>query len=126
MRTTSWVWYVRKDNAKSGTRKELKDKSPFIVVARREDQTAASSIKGISEIETLHGIEGPISGIPLTSDSGKKKILLLKGKQREIPSVGFSLPIKVSFLFNDTLHISILLAFVNHIDIDVSYFLPII
>ncbi|KAK7271387.1 hypothetical protein RJT34_27239 [Clitoria ternatea] len=78
--------YVRKDNAKSGTRKELKDKSPFIVVARREDQTAASSIKGISEIETLHGIEGPISGIPLTSDSGKKKILLLKGKQREIPS----------------------------------------
>jgi regulator of nonsense transcripts 3 len=37
----------------------------------------------------VHGIEGSISGIPLTSaDSGKKKILLLKGKQREIPKVG--------------------------------------
>lgn len=40
----------------------------------------------------VHGIEGPISGIPLTSESGKKKILLLKGKQREIPSVGFAYP----------------------------------
>ncbi|KAK7322382.1 hypothetical protein VNO77_25761 [Canavalia gladiata] len=78
--------YVQKDNAKSANRKESKDKSAFIVVPRREDQSGASSIKGISEIETLHGIEGPISGIPLTSDSGKKKILLLKGKQREIPS----------------------------------------
>lgn len=37
---------------------------------------------------TVHGIEGSVSGIPLTSDSGKKKILLLKGKQREIPKVG--------------------------------------
>ncbi|KAK7401494.1 hypothetical protein VNO78_13024 [Psophocarpus tetragonolobus] len=78
--------YVQKDNAKSVTRKESKDKSAFVVVPRREHQSAESSIKGISEIETLHGIEGPISGIPLTSDSGKKKILLLKGKQREISS----------------------------------------
>ncbi|KAL2335796.1 hypothetical protein Fmac_010242 [Flemingia macrophylla] len=78
--------YVQKDNSKSVTRKESKDKSAFIVVPRREDQSAESSIKGISEIEALHGMEGPISGIPLTSDSGKKKILLLKGKQREIPS----------------------------------------
>lgn len=37
----------------------------------------------------VHDIEGPISGIPLTSDSGKKKILLLKGKQREIPNVSY-------------------------------------
>jgi regulator of nonsense transcripts 3 len=37
----------------------------------------------------VHGTEGSVSGIPLTSaDSGKKKILLLKGKQREIPKVG--------------------------------------
>ncbi|XP_027345446.1 regulator of nonsense transcripts UPF3-like [Abrus precatorius] len=83
--------YVQKDNAKSANRKESKDKSAFIVVPRREDQSATSSIKGISEIETLHGIEGPISGIPLTSDSGKKKFLLLKGKQREIPSAADSL-----------------------------------
>ncbi|KAL4375772.1 hypothetical protein HN51_009776 [Arachis hypogaea] len=77
--------YVQKDNAKDATRKESKDKSAFTVVPRREDQSATSNIKGISELETLHGIEGPISGIPVTSDSGKKKILLLKGKQREIP-----------------------------------------
>ncbi|RDY14462.1 Regulator of nonsense transcripts UPF3 [Mucuna pruriens] len=70
--------YVQKDNAKTATRKELKDKSAFIMVPRREDQSAESN--------AVHGIEGPISGIPLTSDSGKKKILLLKGKQREIPS----------------------------------------
>lgn len=69
----------------------------------------------------VHGIEGPISGIPLTSDSGKKKILLLKGKQREIPNVGLVLPIKLSFLFINTLFISILHAFINHINI--SYFL---
>ncbi|XP_040872722.1 regulator of nonsense transcripts UPF3 isoform X2 [Glycine max] len=78
--------YVQKDNAKGVARKESKDKSAFVVVPRRDNQSAESSIKGISEIETLHGIEGPFSGISLTSDSGKKKILLLKGKQREIPS----------------------------------------
>ncbi|XP_047177606.1 regulator of nonsense transcripts UPF3-like [Vigna umbellata] len=78
--------YVQKDNAKSAVRRESKDKSSFIVVPRREDLSAESSMKGISEIEALHGIEGSISGIPLSSDSGKKKILLLKGKQREIPS----------------------------------------
>ncbi|XP_017425445.1 regulator of nonsense transcripts UPF3 isoform X2 [Vigna angularis] len=68
--------YVQKDNAKSAVRRESKDKSSFIVVPRREDLSA----------ESMHGIEGSISGIPLSSDSGKKKILLLKGKQREIPS----------------------------------------
>ncbi|XP_061369123.1 regulator of nonsense transcripts UPF3 [Gastrolobium bilobum] len=73
--------YIQKDNAKGANRKESKDKSTFIVVPRREDQSAASSVKGFSEIETC-----PVSGIPLTSDSGKKKILLLKGKQREIPN----------------------------------------
>ncbi|RZC10161.1 Regulator of nonsense transcripts UPF3 isoform F [Glycine soja] len=76
--------YVQKDNAKGVARKESKDKSAFVVVPRRDNQSA----------ESMHGIEGPFSGISLTSDSGKKKILLLKGKQREIPSVGFVLPIK--------------------------------
>ncbi|WJX30381.1 hypothetical protein P8452_18927 [Trifolium repens] len=78
--------YVQKDNVKNANRKDSKDKSAFTVVPRREDQSAESSIKGIYEIDSLHGIEGSIPGIPLTSaDSGKKKILLLKGKQREIP-----------------------------------------
>ncbi|KAL2658016.1 hypothetical protein AAZV13_04G212800 [Glycine max] len=78
--------YVQKDNAKSATRKESKNMSAFIVVPRRDDQFAESSIKGISDIKTLHGVEGSISGIPLTSESGKKKFLLLKGKQQDIPS----------------------------------------
>ncbi|MED6132737.1 hypothetical protein PIB30_021561 [Stylosanthes scabra] len=78
--------YVQKDNAKGSTRKESKDKSAFVVVPQQEDHSAALNIKGISELETLHGFEGPISGIPVTPDSGKKKILLLKGKQREIPN----------------------------------------
>ncbi|KAG5033551.1 hypothetical protein JHK85_017533 [Glycine max] len=80
----SGMQYVQKDNAKGVARKESKDKSAFVVVPRRDNQSA----------ESMHGIEGPFSGISLTSDSGKKKILLLKGKQREIPSVGFVLPIK--------------------------------
>ncbi|KAL2658012.1 hypothetical protein AAZV13_04G212800 [Glycine max] len=68
--------YVQKDNAKSATRKESKNMSAFIVVPRRDDQFA----------ESMHGVEGSISGIPLTSESGKKKFLLLKGKQQDIPS----------------------------------------
>ncbi|KAG5021190.1 hypothetical protein JHK87_017045 [Glycine soja] len=72
----SGMQYVQKDNAKGVARKESKDKSAFVVVPRRDNQSA----------ESMHGIEGPFSGISLTSDSGKKKILLLKGKQREIPS----------------------------------------
>ncbi|XP_024635574.1 regulator of nonsense transcripts UPF3 isoform X1 [Medicago truncatula] len=85
--------YVQKDNVKNANRKDSKDKSAFTVVPRREDHSSESSIKGVYEIDSshvidefaVHGIEGSISGIPLTSDSGKKKILLLKGKQREIP-----------------------------------------
>lgn len=33
------------------------------------------------------GLEGSVSGITLTSDSGKKKILLLKAKDPEISHV---------------------------------------
>ncbi|KAJ7949709.1 Regulator of nonsense transcripts UPF3 [Quillaja saponaria] len=68
--------YIQKNGSKSGSRK---DKSAFIVVPRREE--------GISKSETVQGIEGSVSGIPLTADSGKKKFLLLKGKEPEIPHV---------------------------------------
>jgi len=60
----------------------------------------------------VHGVEGSISGIPLTSESGKKKFLLLKGKQQDIPSVGFVLPMKVSFFFNNILSLFCLLLLV--------------
>jgi len=46
--------YVQKDNAKSAARKESKDKSAFVVVPRREDLSAESSMKGISEIEACN------------------------------------------------------------------------
>ncbi|XP_048439176.1 regulator of nonsense transcripts UPF3 isoform X3 [Pyrus x bretschneideri] len=65
--------YIIKDGTKQTSRR---DKSTFNVVPRREDQLARSSGK-----ETL---ENEI-GIPVISDSGKKKILLIKGKEREIP-----------------------------------------
>ncbi|XP_054812016.1 regulator of nonsense transcripts UPF3 [Prosopis cineraria] len=73
--------YVQKNSAKSSNRK---DKSSSVVIPRREYQSSVSISKGISEIEAVHGIEGPISAIPLPAGSGKKKILLVKGKEREI------------------------------------------
>ncbi|XP_028805751.1 regulator of nonsense transcripts UPF3 isoform X2 [Neltuma alba] len=73
--------YVQKDNAKSSNRK---DKSSSTGAPRRQDQPSASSSKAISEIGAAHGFEGPISAIPLPAGSGKKKILLVKGKEREI------------------------------------------
>ncbi|GAY66064.1 hypothetical protein CUMW_245760 [Citrus unshiu] len=73
----------KKDSAKNARRK---DKSTFKVLAKREDQPASSSGKETSASETICGVEGSV-GIPLTSDTGKKKILLLKGKEREIPHV---------------------------------------
>lgn len=75
--------YILKDSAKNASRN---DKSTFMVVAKREDQPASSSGKEISASETICGVEGSV-GFPLTSDTGKKKILLLKGKEREIPHV---------------------------------------
>ncbi|XP_059449216.1 regulator of nonsense transcripts UPF3 isoform X2 [Corylus avellana] len=73
--------YILKESAKTTTQK---NKSTFIVVARREDQPATSSGKKTSVNESVRGIEGSVSGIPVTADSGKK-ILLLKGKERGIP-----------------------------------------
>lgn len=53
--------YVQKDNAKTATRKESKDKSTFIVVPQCQDQSAESSIKGISEIETCNSYFPPFN-----------------------------------------------------------------
>ncbi|XP_068305541.1 regulator of nonsense transcripts UPF3-like isoform X3 [Pyrus communis] len=69
--------YIIKDGTKQTSQR---DKSTFNVVPRREDQLARSSGK-----ETLENEIGSVSGIPVISDSGKKKILLIKGKEREIP-----------------------------------------
>ncbi|KAB1210896.1 Regulator of nonsense transcripts UPF3 [Morella rubra] len=76
--------YILKESAKVATQK---DKSNFIVVARREDQQATSSRKEISENEAVCGIDESVSGIPVTAGSGKKKFLLLKGKERGVSHV---------------------------------------
>ncbi|KAE8022320.1 hypothetical protein FH972_008128 [Carpinus fangiana] len=74
--------YILKESAKTTTQK---NKPTFMVMARREDhQPATSSGKKTSVNESVRGIEGSVSGIPVTADSGKK-ILLLKGKERGIP-----------------------------------------
>ncbi|KAJ0085937.1 hypothetical protein Patl1_07546 [Pistacia atlantica] len=99
--------YVLKGSEKNASRK---DKSSFIVVPKRQGQPTSSVGKGILESDTksvciyvsrhmtaslfmsvlvicadILGLEGTVSGITLTSDSGKKKILLLKAKDPEIP-----------------------------------------
>lgn len=80
--------YILKEKIKNISRK---DKSTFIVVPKREDQLATSSGKEASETEIVSAIEGSVSGIPVLADSGKKKILLLKGKRPETPvSTGMS------------------------------------
>ncbi|KAF5744208.1 regulator of nonsense transcripts UPF3 [Tripterygium wilfordii] len=67
--------YIQKDSIKNRNRK---DKSNATSAARREDQPATL---------TAGSTEGSITGITLNADSGKKKILLLKGKEHEIPNV---------------------------------------
>lgn len=62
--------YILKDSVKNSNRR---DKSNFILVPRREDQSATSSGIGMSDVGS--------------ADSGKKKILLLKGKERDISHV---------------------------------------
>ncbi|XP_008459659.1 regulator of nonsense transcripts UPF3 isoform X1 [Cucumis melo] len=62
--------YILKDSVKNTNRR---DKSNFILVPRRDDQSANSSGIGISDVGA--------------ADFGKKKILLLKGKERDISHV---------------------------------------
>ncbi len=46
-------------------------------------------------------IEGSVSGIPVTADSGKKRFLLLKGKDRGVSNVMF-LFLFISSYFSDS------------------------
>ncbi|XP_039070372.1 regulator of nonsense transcripts UPF3-like isoform X2 [Hibiscus syriacus] len=73
--------YILKDSAKSAK------KSNFFVASKQEDQSMTSVTKEIRENGTVCGIDGPVTGITFAADSGKKKILLLKQKDREAPNV---------------------------------------
>ncbi|KAK8559866.1 hypothetical protein V6N13_016599 [Hibiscus sabdariffa] len=73
--------YIQKDSAKGAK------KSNFFVASKQEDQSVTSVAKELRENGTVCGIDGPVTGITFSADSGKKKILLLKPKDREAPNV---------------------------------------
>ncbi|XP_039019729.1 regulator of nonsense transcripts UPF3-like [Hibiscus syriacus] len=73
--------YILKDSAKGAK------KSNFFVASKQEDQSVTSVAKEIRENGTVCGIDGPVTGITFAADSVKKKILLLKPKDREPPNV---------------------------------------
>ncbi|GMP63140.1 hypothetical protein CsSME_00024949 [Camellia sinensis var. sinensis] len=75
--------YVLRDTAKNTSGK---DKSTYILVPKRDDQQLSdksAALAGASGTE----VSEDESGISGSMGTGKKKILLLKGKEREIPHV---------------------------------------
>ncbi|XP_048231525.1 regulator of nonsense transcripts UPF3 isoform X2 [Ricinus communis] len=76
----SATMYVLRDSAKSTSGK---DKSTYLLVPKRDDQqfsdksTPFASASGTEVLEDESGVSG-------ITDTGKKKILLLKGKEKEI------------------------------------------
>ncbi|TYI24314.1 hypothetical protein ES332_A06G225300v1 [Gossypium tomentosum] len=73
--------YIQKDSAKGAK------KSNYFVASKQEDQLVTSVAQEIRENGTVCGIDGPVTGITFSADSGKKKILLLKPKDREASNV---------------------------------------
>ncbi|XVE88851.1 hypothetical protein DITRI_Ditri19aG0102200 [Diplodiscus trichospermus] len=73
--------YILKDNTKGAKNSDI------FVPSKQEDQSVTSVAKEIRETGTVCGIDGPVTGITFSADSGKKKILLLKPKDREAPHV---------------------------------------
>ncbi|KAE8705156.1 hypothetical protein F3Y22_tig00110430pilonHSYRG00339 [Hibiscus syriacus] len=71
--------YILKDGAKGAK------KSNSLVASEKEDQSVTSAANEIRENGTVCGIDGPVTGIKFSADSGKKKILLLKPKDRKAP-----------------------------------------
>lgn len=86
-RRISTRMYVLRDAAKNMS---VKDKSTYILVPKRDDQQLSDKsvtlvpAAGNELLEEENGASG-------TNESGKKKVLLLKGKEREISSVSGSI-----------------------------------
>lgn len=81
------VQYISKDSTKNGS---SKDKPTYILVPRRDEQLAEkptkfpfSSIEDDIQDETGTGTNGIVSGVPVAVETGKRALLLLKGKERE-------------------------------------------
>ncbi|KAK2662288.1 hypothetical protein Ddye_000862 [Dipteronia dyeriana] len=84
-KTPSTTMYVLRDSAKNTSGK---DKSTYILIPKRDDQqivdkpVASVSATGSEVLE-----EESVSGVSGYTDAGKKKVLLLKGKEPEISHV---------------------------------------
>ncbi|KAK6945505.1 UPF3 domain [Dillenia turbinata] len=78
--------YVQRDSGKNTSSKE---KSTYILVNRRDDLQLSDKSSSSAAVAT-EVLEGD-SGISGSTDTGKKKILLLKGKEREISHASFGM-----------------------------------
>ncbi|PKI74890.1 hypothetical protein CRG98_004662, partial [Punica granatum] len=75
--------YVLRDNARnSGSR----DKSAYVLVPKRDEHLHSDKSNTTGSASGADVVEEN-SGVTEFTDSGKKKILLLKGKEREIPHI---------------------------------------
>ncbi|KAK6915904.1 UPF3 domain [Dillenia turbinata] len=78
--------YVQRDSGKNTCSKE---KLTYILVNRRDDQQLSDKSSSTAAVAT-DVLEGD-SGVSGSTDTGKKKILLLKGKEREISHASFGM-----------------------------------
>ncbi|KAJ9174744.1 hypothetical protein P3X46_013353 [Hevea brasiliensis] len=78
----STTMYVLRDSAKNTS---AKDKSTYILVPTRDDQHLSDNAVALASASVTEVLEDE-SGISGITDAGKKKILLLKGKEKEIPT----------------------------------------
>lgn len=89
---SSTTMYILRDSAKvtSG-----KDKSTYILVPKRDDQNLSDKSVTSAAACGNGGLEDE-SGDCEPTDPGKKKILLLKGKEKEIPHMSGGSPVRKS------------------------------
>ncbi|XP_061375993.1 regulator of nonsense transcripts UPF3-like [Gastrolobium bilobum] len=78
----STTMYVARDPGKSST---VKDKSNYILVPRQGDQHLSNKTSIMASADGHQTFDE--NGVAGNNDAGKKKVLLLKGKEREIITV---------------------------------------
>ncbi|KAL8114780.1 hypothetical protein AgCh_021585 [Apium graveolens] len=81
--------YILRDTMKSSRGKE---KSAYIMVPKRNDQQISDKVITVATSGTE--ILGEASGVPSITKVGKKKILLLKGREKEISKASVDLSLK--------------------------------
>ncbi|CAL5379933.1 unnamed protein product [Camellia sinensis] len=84
--------YVLRDTAKSTS---AKDKSTYILVPKQDDRQLSDKSVAIAAASGAEVSEEE-SGISGSTDTGKKKVLLLKGKEKEIPYVSGGMSLQQS------------------------------